>query len=152
MLSQWQKKIVWFVYFYVCIFTYTSELLLFSFFVWCAVKTLLFNEKVQSNSWGICRITVITLQLVQRLVPLVRSLGAHMGKAFCVSVATPCVWTVILLFLKIQHNCVTGSRCVGFILQTEVVVIFYQNLVLFLRRVYLFVPLEKGVCLFFSPD
>lgn len=42
--------------------------------------------------------------------------------------------------------------CVGFILQREVVVICYQNLVLFLRREYLFVPLEKGVCLCFSPD
>lgn len=125
---------------------------LFSFFIWCAVKTLLFSGRVQSNSWGICRNTVITLQLVQALVPLARSLGAHMGKAFCLSVATPCVQTVILLFLKIQNNCVTGSMCVGFNLQRKVVVICYQNLVLFLRREYLFVPLEKDVCLCFSPD
>lgn len=145
MLSQWQRKMVWFVHFYVCVFTYTSELCFYSFFIWCAVKTLLFSGRVQSNSWGICRNTVITLQLVQALVPLARSLGARMGKAFCLSVATPCVWTVILLFLRIQNNCVTGSMCVGFNLQREVVVICCQNLVLFM-------PLEEGVCLCFSPD
>lgn len=134
-----------------CVFSHTLQSCFYFPFL-SGVLSKHFSERVQSNSWGICRNTVITLQLVQALVPLAQSLGAHMGKAFCLSVATPCVWTLILLFLKIQNNCVTGSMCVGFILQREVVAICYQYLVLFLRREYLFVPLEKGVCLCFSPD
>lgn len=131
---------------FLCVYFHIhSRVTFFPFFIWCAVKTLLFSGRVQSNSWGICRNTVITLQLVQAFVLLAWSLSAHMDKAFCLSVATPCVWTVILLFLKIQNNCVTGSMCVDFNLQREVVVICYQNLVLFL-------PLEESVCLCFSPD
>lgn len=139
------------IYIFLCVYFHIHFRVTF-FCLLSGVLSKHFNERVQSNSWGICRNTVITLQLVQILVPLARSLGARMGKAFGLSVATPCVWTSILLFLKIQNSCVTGSTCVGFNPQREVVVICYQNLVLFLGREYLFVSLEKGVCLCFSPD
>lgn len=57
------KRKLFDLYIFVCVFSHTLQSYFFPpFFIWWAVKTLLLNERVQSDSWGICRNTVITLQ------------------------------------------------------------------------------------------